>query len=618
MVLPLEESIAAVSGIEEMRAMVSEGSANVIVTFVLERDIGEAAEDVREKVQQAIRKLPPNVLPPTVQKADPDSDPVITLSVNGNRSSPRTDGDSGQDHPPRDRNGGRSRRRRHQRRAEPPDQRLPRSRQAERVQHERAGSAERVQTENVETPGGRIVRGPTEVGVRTLGRVEHVEEFNNIIVKNVNGAPIRIRDVGHVEDGMSEKRTFAYYKGKPAVVLEVRRQMGTNTVKVVEDIQKELASINKTLPAGVKIDVVKEQASYIKASVAALEEHLILGFAPGVFIVWLFIRDWRMVLISSVAIPTSIITTFTAHADDGFQPELDDAARVDAGGGYCHRRRDHRPREHLPVHAGEGAAADAGGGRSDKRDRAGRYGDDAVAGHHLRPDRIHTGYAKRYMNQFGWTMAVSIMVSMLVAFTLTPTLSADLIGWRRKREDFTAHEHKVGPMERGYSRMLDWSMAHRLVIVGICVLTLGSTFIINKYIGRDWMPQEDQSELGLPGDAGRSSLAATEKLALDMAKKAGADSRGHGGDPGVFAAYGERVTMCFITVLLEDRRRARRHSGNGPEGSRRAPRVRVRPAADHIPERARRARNVLAHSRSAAGSGHGTAGRSWLRRRMSG
>ena len=96
-VLPLEEAIAAVSGIEEMRAMVTEGSANIIVTFVLERDIGEAAEDVREKVQQAMRKLPPNVLPPTVTKADPDSDPVITLAGQRQPLGPRTDRNRRQD-----------------------------------------------------------------------------------------------------------------------------------------------------------------------------------------------------------------------------------------------------------------------------------------------------------------------------------------------------------------------------------------------------------------------------------------------------------------------------------------------------------------------------------------
>ncbi|HBY61346.1 MAG TPA: AcrB/AcrD/AcrF family protein, partial [Solibacterales bacterium] len=110
---------------------------------------------------------------------------------------------------------------------------------------------------------------------------------------------------------MAERRTFAYYKGKPAVMMEVRRQTGTNTVKVVEDVQQRLASIQKDLPAGITVDVVKEQATYIKASVAALEEHLVLGSLLASLVVLLFLRDWRAVLISSIAIPTSIITTFT-------------------------------------------------------------------------------------------------------------------------------------------------------------------------------------------------------------------------------------------------------------------------------------------------------------------
>ena len=107
-----------------------------------------------------------------------------------------------------------------------------------------------LQNENIETPGGRIVRGPTEVGVRTLGRVEDVAEFNNIIVKNVAGSPIRIRDVGYAEDGMAEKRSFAYYKGKPAVMLEVRRQTGTNTVQVVDAIRSRLGDVRKRAAAG--------------------------------------------------------------------------------------------------------------------------------------------------------------------------------------------------------------------------------------------------------------------------------------------------------------------------------------------------------------------------------
>jgi HAE1 family hydrophobic/amphiphilic exporter-1 len=141
--------------------------------------------------------------------------------------------------------------------------------------------------------------------------VEAVSQFNDIIVKNVGGAPIRIRDIGYAEDGMKEKRSFAYYRNKPAVILDIRRQTGTNTVKVVEEVQRRLPSIKKQLPAGASIDVIKEQATYIKNSVAALEEHLLLGSLLASVIVFIFIRDWRTVLISSIAIPTSIVTTFT-------------------------------------------------------------------------------------------------------------------------------------------------------------------------------------------------------------------------------------------------------------------------------------------------------------------
>ncbi|MGH9628099.1 MAG: efflux RND transporter permease subunit, partial [Bryobacteraceae bacterium] len=230
--LPLEESIASVSGIDEMRGLVTEGGGFLAVTFVLDRDIGEAAEDVREKVQAALRQLPPNLLPPSVQKADPDSDPVISIALSGNRpvrelteiadkqlrrALETVDGVGGVEI-----NGGRYRQINVYMDL---DKLNAYGLSAQDIQRA-------VQTENIEAPGGRIVRGPTELGVRTLGRVEHIEEFNNIIIKSVGGAPVHIRDIGYAEDGMAEKRSFAYYQHKPAVILDVRRQTGMNTVKV--------------------------------------------------------------------------------------------------------------------------------------------------------------------------------------------------------------------------------------------------------------------------------------------------------------------------------------------------------------------------------------------------
>ena len=494
------------------------------------------------------------MLPPTVQKADPDSDPVITLAVSGNRpvreltevadkqirrALETVDGVGGVDIA-----GGRYRQ-------------INLYLDLNKMSAYNLSAQDinlALQSENIETPGGRIVRGQTELGVRTLGRVERVEEFGNIIVKNVGGSPIRIRDIGHAEDDMTEKRSFAYYQFKPAVLLDVRRQTGSNTVKLVDQLQARLTSLNKQLPAGVHIDVIKEQATFIKGSVKALEEHLILGSLLASLIVWLFIRDWRMVLISSVAIPTSIITTFTIMRMLDFTLNsmtllgltlavgivIDDAIIV-LENIYRFIEEKGMSAKEAAVKATEEIAL-------------------AVLATTLSlviifvPIAFTTGYAKRFMNQFGWTMAVSILVSMLVAFTLTPALSSRLL--RRRKVDPKLHGKPHGHhdtwVERIYVRALEWSLAQRWAIVLLCVLTFGSTFVVYRYIGRDWMPQEDQNELSvwieLPEG---SSLEATEKLSLEMAHKLEKI-------PGVIAVipqsssgFVERVTIAYITLILK-------------------------------------------------------------------
>ena len=363
-----------------------------MVTFVLERDIGEAAEDVREKVSGPCASCRRTSCRPLCKNPIRTREPVITLAVSGNRPirelTEIADKQIRRAMETVDGVGERG----HQRRAQTRQINVFLDLDKLNAYNLSAQDVERaVRTENIETPGGRIVRGAPEMGVRTMGRVEHVDEFNNIIVKNVGGAPIRLRDVGYAEDGMAEKRTFAYYQGKPAVILDVRRQTGTNTVKVVDgDSRKRVNDDQQArFRPGVKIDVVKEQATYISNSVAALEEHLVLGSLLASFIVWLFIRDWRTVLISSLAIPTSIITTFTLHARDGLHAELDDAARADAGRGHRDRRRHHCPREYLPVHRRERHAAEASGDRGDQGNRAGGHRHHDLAGHHLRADRLH-------------------------------------------------------------------------------------------------------------------------------------------------------------------------------------------------------------------------------------
>ncbi len=551
-VLPLEETVASVSGIEELRAMVSEGGASIIVTFVLERDIAGAVEDVREKVSAAMRKLPPNVLPPTVAKSDPDNDAIVTLAVHGQR-------------PVREL-------------TEVADKQVRRAletidgvgsmdvvggqlRQINvfldidklNAYNLSAQEVERaIRTENVETPGGRIVRGTAEMGVRTMGRLDHVSEFGAIIVKNVGGAPIRVRDVGYAEDSFAERRSFAMYQGQPAVILEIRRQIGMNTVKVVDGIMGRLGEVEKALPPGVKVSLVKEQATYIRNSVEALEEHLVLGSFLAGLIVFLFIRDWRTVLISFVAIPTSILATFTVLRMLDYTLNsmtllgltlavgivIDDAIIVIEN---IYRHLDEF--DVTPIEAAINATKEISL---------------AVIATTLSlvivfvPIAFITGYAKKYLNQFGWTMSISILISMLVAFTLTPALSSRLLKRKVGAKNKTGHDHHYSVFDKPYTKILGWSLDHRWALIAVCAVVFYATFPLYKKIGRDWMPQEDQSELGVFIEMPEgSSLQATERVTKALSDR-------YSKIPGVRAVVPasstmgiERVTMAFVTVLLD-------------------------------------------------------------------
>ncbi|MBI4907933.1 MAG: efflux RND transporter permease subunit [Acidobacteria bacterium] len=547
-VIPLEETISAISGIDEMRAYVFEGSARIMVTFVLDKDIGEAAEDVREKVSAAMRKLPPNVMPPSVTKSDPDSDPIITLAISGQRSQRElteiadktirraletVDGVGGVDV-----SGGRNR-----------QINIFLDINKLNAYNLSAQDVERaIRTENVEAPGGRISRGSSEMGVRTLGRVEHVDEFGNIIIKNVGGAPVRVRDVGIAEDGMAERRTFAYFKGKPAVLMEVRRQIGANTVNVVDDILARIANTKPALPSGVDITIVKETATYIRNSVSALEEHLILGSLLASLIVFVFIRDWRTVFISALAIPTSVVATFTLLKWMGFTLNsmtllgltlavgivIDDAIIVLENIFRYIQEKAVEPIQAAVVATKEISMAVM----------ATTFSLVIV----FVPVAFMQGYAKKFLNQFGWTMSVAIIMSMIVAFTLTPTLSARML--KRKKDGHTGHHHESGWLERAYMAILAWSLDHKAVILIICTATFASTFYLNQHIGRDWMPQEDQSELSVFSELPEgSSLQLTERTMIQVADAIEKI-------PGVRAvvpsssSFVDRVTMASMTILL--------------------------------------------------------------------
>ena len=245
---PIEEVVNRVEGIEQLRSVSRQGSANVILTFDLKRNIDLAAQDVRDRIQSVLRQLPPGTDPPTVSKADNDSSPVITIALSGERSTREL--------------------------TEIADKRV-------KVELERASGvgevfingglnrsinvwvdADRLAAyripittvrqalvrQNADVPGGNVDEGDRETTLRTMGKVVEPRDFNDLTVTAINGSPVRVRDLGHVEDGTKEQRSLARLNGAPSVMLGVIRQSGSNTVAVIEDVKAKLDRLRQQLP----------------------------------------------------------------------------------------------------------------------------------------------------------------------------------------------------------------------------------------------------------------------------------------------------------------------------------------------------------------------------------
>jgi HAE1 family hydrophobic/amphiphilic exporter-1 len=526
-VLPLEDAISSVSGIDEISVWSFEGFAEITCTFVLERDIEGAAQDIREKVAGAIDRLPRDTLPPIITKQDPQSDPIMTLLVSGpmsrrelteiadkqvRRAIQTVDGVGSVEL-----NGGQGR----QIRVLLDAQKL--TSHGFTVLDVRSA----LQRENIEAPGGRMITGPQELGLRTLGRVTSAEQFGEIVIGTRGGSLVRVRDVAQVEDGAEELRTWSalYHGNSPAqdvVSIQVLRQSGVNTVRVADDIRAKLVDLRAQLPPGVRLEVVHDISDFIKASIHSLIEHLIFGSILASLVVWLFIRNLRAVLIAAVAIPASIISTFTLMRGMDFSLNnitllaltlavgivIDDAIIV-----LENIFRFMQEKEKDRVTAAIEATKEIGL---------------AVMATTLSlviiflPIAFMTGYARKYVNSFGWTMAMAILVSLLVAFTLTPMMSSRIL--KLTGSETKAHSrgflHRI---EEIYLTMLRWSLAHRRAILLICVLTFLSTFGFYHLVGRDWIPADDQSELissfTLPEG---TSLEKTTQTAKSIAEKVAA------------------------------------------------------------------------------------------------
>ena len=526
----VEGAVNTISGIDELRSTSVEGVSQVFITFLLEKNPDIAAQEVRNKIDLILNDLPLTAEQPIVQKLDTDAAPVVRIAVSAPRSLREvTDvADNKIKQQIESINGVGDvqiiggRRREIQIWVDPDKLRA--------FNVTVAQVADAVRAQNMEVPGGRVEEGARELTVRTMGRIVEPSEFNNLVVANQGTYAVKLSDVGYAEDGAEEPRTEARLNGQPAVTLIVSKQSGQNTVAVADAVKARLQEISKTLPPGFKTEVVGDQSIFIKNSIEAIQTHLIEGSILAAIVVFVFLWSFRSTLIAGLAIPTSIVATFGLMAAMGFTLNnitmlaltlmvgivIDDAIVV--------LENIFRYVEEKGVPPFQ--AAIEGTKEIGLAVMATTLSLMAV----FLPVGFMGGIVGRFMSSFGLTSAFAIAVSLLVSFTLTPMLAARLIRRSDDAKERPLERHTeppdhgskesrfYRPIDRTYTKMLSWSMAHRWAIVLACVLVIASIVPLFMFVGKNFLPVDDQSqfEINVRAPEG-STLAATSALAERIA-----------------------------------------------------------------------------------------------------
>ena len=538
----VEEAVNTISGIDELRSTSVEGVSQVFIQFVLEKDVNVAANEVQNRVETVIPNLPDTADQPTVQKLDSDAAPVLRVvvsapmalrevteiakhkikerieSVDGVGQVTLVGGQERQINVWVD----------------------PDKMRSYNVTPAEVSNALKVQ--NQEFPSGRLDQGQKETSVRTMGKIQKPSQFDDVVVATRGDYQVKVKDLGYTEDGAEELRTEARFNGNPAVTLIVAKQSGQNTVAVAHGIKERLAEIAPTLPKNFDVKVVADNSIFIENSLHSIEEHLIVGSILASIVVFLFLWSLRSTFIAALAIPTSIISTFALVYAMGYTLNsitmlaltlmvgivIDDAIVV-----LENIYRFVEEKGMNPFQAAIEGTREIGL---------------AVLATSLSlmavfvPIGFMQGIVGRFMSSFGLTASFAVAVSLIVSFTLTPMLAARLIKRpkeqlaEREEEELDPYEAMEGEpkhvahdskhsswfryVDNVYTFLLRFSLAHRWVIITLCVVVFLAIVPLFMFVGKNFLPVDDQSQFEIAVRAPEgSSLGSTSQLLEQIASE---------------------------------------------------------------------------------------------------
>lgn len=508
---PLEKAVNSIAGIRNITSSSSSGTSNINVEFELGVDLEAAANDVRDKVSQAVRSLPPDLdAPPVVSKADASSDAILSMTIQSDTRN-----------------------------------------QLQMTEYANNVLLERLQTipgvsgiqiwgekryamriwldpsklsaygltpndvqaalarENVELPSGKISGDATELTVRTFGRLNTEEEFADIIIRNVNGSDIRVRDIGTVNLGPENEETILKESGIPMIALAVVPQPGSNYVSISDEFYKRLEQIKKDVPEDVKINIALDQTRFIKRSISEVEETLIIAIVLVILIIYLFFRDWLIAIRPLIDIPVCLIGAFFIMYVMGYTINVLSLLAIVLATGLV-------VDDGIVVTENIYKKMERGMNKWQAAKEGSKEIYFAVISTSITlaivfiPIIFLQGFVGQLFREFGIVVAGAVLISAFVSLTLTPVLNVKLA-----RKDMSKHSwfyRKTEPffrgMENGYRRLLEGFMRVRWVAFVIIAACVAIILTIGRGLQSELAPMEDRSQF-------RLSVSAPEGTSFD-------------------------------------------------------------------------------------------------------
>lgn len=520
----VEEAIAQISGVKHIYAETHESVALVWAEFSLETSGQTAAQNVRDKLASIRNELPQDIEEPVISRYDPTQAPIMSLAVTGDNSlldrsqlvedviKPRLETVSGVGMVEV---------------AGDEEREIHVDLDADQLAAYAVSPAEvagALQRGNVEAPAGNLNDQGHAVSVRTSGEMENLEEFGDLPVVQRGGQWIRIRDLGQVRDAIKNPESRAFYQGQAVIGLNIIKQSGNNTVRIADDLQAAITELNQELPGGVKINMVRDNSVRVRASVNNVVMTLFEGSLLAVLTVFLFLRNWRSTLIGALAIPTSIITTFmmiwfmnfSLNTMSLIALSLSVGLLIDDAIVVIENIVRHLHLGKKPLEAARDATAEIG-----LAVMATTFTVIAV----FLPVGMMTGMVGQFFKQFGLTVIFSLLISLMVSFTLVP-----LLGSRYLKVGDDEYRGMVGKILLKFNQGFDWfkaqygllldaALSHRWQTLTIAAVLLAGSLSVVPFMGSSFVPNSDFGEFsvildldsGLTLDAAAQSAQSAEQ-----------------------------------------------------------------------------------------------------------